>query len=323
MRAIRVEQVGGPEALTLADARMPEPGPGQARVKIATVGVNFIEIYQRSGQYKLPLPLTPGGEAAGVVDAVGAGVTDVKVGDRVASASFSGAYAEYALANAWQLAKVPDGMDLTLAAAVMLQGMTAHYLTHSVFPLKQGDTALIYAAAGGTGGLLTQMAKQLGARTICAVGSEEKAAEARSLGADEVILYRQTDIAQEARRLTDGKGVSVVYDSIGKDTFNSSLDSLARRGYLVLFGQSSGAVGSFDPQLLNSKGSLFLTRPTLAHFIATPEDFHQHADDVLRWVSEGHLRVRVAKTFPLEQAAQAHAYLASAQALGKVLLTVE
>lgn len=322
MRAIRVEQTGGPEVLRLADAPIPEPGPGQARVKLEAVGVNFIEIYQRTGAYKLSLPWTPGGEGAGVVDAVGPGVTEVKVGDRVATSAFTSAYAEYAIANAWQLAIVPANVDLKVAAAAMLQGMTAHYLTHSTYPLKQGDTALIYAAAGGVGGLLTQIAKMRGARALCAVGTEAKAAEARSLGADEIILYRQVDIAQEARRLTGGKGVAVAYDSVGKDTFEASLNSLAPRGYMALYGQSSGAVPPLDPQILNSKGSLFLTRPTLVHYIATPEEFRWRSGDVLNWISEGKLRVRIARSFPLAQAGDAHSYLASAQALGKVLLEV-
>lgn len=322
MRAIRVEQTGGPEVLRLADAPIPEPGPGQARVKLEAVGVNFIEIYQRTGAYKLSLPWTPGGEGAGVVDAVGPGVTEVKVGDRVATSAFTSAYAEYAIANAWQLAIVPANVDLKVAAAAMLQGMTAHYLTHSTYPLKQGDTALIYAAAGGVGGLLTQIAKMRGARALCAVGTEAKAAEARSLGADEIILYRQVDIAQEARRLTGGKGVAVAYDSVGKDTFEASLNSLAPRGYMALYGQSSGAVPPLDPQILNSKGSLFLTRPTLVHYIATPAEFRWRSGDVLNWISEGKLRVRIARSFPLAQAGDAHSYLASAQALGKVLLEV-
>ncbi len=322
MRAIRMEQHGGPEVLKLADVPVPEPGPGQARVKMAAVGLNFIEIYQRLGQYKLPLPFIPGGEGAGVVDAVGPGVTEAQVGDRVATSAFTGAYAEYAIANAWQLAKVPEGVDLKVAAASMLQGMTAHYLTRSTYPLKQGESALIYAAAGGVGGLLTQIAKMLGARTLCAVGSEGKVAEARSLGADEVILYRQMDIAQEVRRLTDGKGVPVVYDSVGKDTFEASLDSLARRGYMVLYGQSSGPVSPIDPQILNSKGSLFLTRPTLVHSIATPEEFRWRSGDVLNWINDGKLRIRIARTFSLEQASEAQAYLASGQAMGKILLEI-
>lgn len=322
MRAIQIDQHGGPEVLQLREVPVPEPGPGQARVKVAAVGLNFIEIYQRLGQYKMPLPFTPGGEAAGVVDAVGPGVTEVKVGDRVASSAFTGAYAEYAIADAWRLARVPDGVDLKVAAAAMLQGMTAHYLSHSLFPLKPGDSALIYAAAGGVGGLLTQMAKMRGARTLCAVGSEAKSAEARSLGADEVILYRQVDIAQEVRRLTNGKGVPVVYDSVGKDTFDASLNCLAPRGYMALYGQSSGPVSPVDPQTLNAKGSLFLTRPTLVHYIATPDEFHWRAGDLLGWISSGTLRVRIARAFPLAQAGDAQAYLASAQAMGKVLLEV-
>lgn len=322
MRAIRVEQHGGPEVLTLGEAPIPEPGPGQARVKIAAVGINFIEIYQRLGWYKIPLPWTPGGEAAGVVDAVGPGVTDLRVGDRVAGASFAAAYAEYALANTWQLARVPEGVDLRVAAAAMLQGMTAHYLTHSTYPLKAGETALIYAAAGGVGGLLTQIARMRGARTLCAVGSAGKVAEARALGADEVFVYREADIAQEVRRLTDGKGVQVVYDSVGKDTFDASLDCLARRGYMALYGQSSGPVAPVDPQILNAKGSLFLTRPTLGHYIATPEEFRWRADDLLGWIAAGQVRVRIARGFPLAQAAEAQAYLATGQALGKIVLEV-
>ncbi|HEY7849822.1 MAG TPA: quinone oxidoreductase [Ktedonobacterales bacterium] len=320
MRAIRIEQHGGPEVLKLVEAPIPEPGPGQVRVKLAAAGLNFIDIYQRKGQYKLPLPITLGAEGAGVVDAIGPGVNEVKVGDRVATSAFTGAYAEYALANAWQLAIVPEGVELKVAAAAMLQGMTAHYLVHTTYPLKQGDAALIYAASGGVGGLLTQMAKMRGARTLCAVGSEAKAAEARALGADEVILYRTVDIPQQVHRLMDGKGVPVVYDSVGKDTFAASLDCLAPRGYMVLYGQSSGPVGPIDPQILNSKGSLFLTRPTLGHYIATPEEFRWRASDLLGWISGGQLRVRIARSFPLAQAAEAQEYLASAQALGKVLL---
>jgi len=322
MRAIQFERQGDPEVLQMVDAPIPEPGPGQARVKLVAAGLNFIDIYQRMGRYKVPLPFIQGGEGAGIVDAVGPGVAEVHVGDRVATSAFMGAYAEYALAHAWQLARVPEQVDLKLAAAAMLQGMTAHYLCHSTYPLRAGETALIYAATGGVGGLLTQMAKMLGARTLCAVGSEAKAAEARALGADEVILYRQVDIAQEVRRLTDGKRVPVVYDSVGKDTFDASLDSLAPRGYLVLYGQSSGPVPPQDPQILNSKGSLFLTRPTLGHYIATPEEFRWRAGDVLGWMADGKLRVRIARTFPLAQAADAQTYLASGQALGKVLLEV-
>jgi len=319
---MQIEQHGGPEVFKQVDTPIPEPGPGQARVKLAAVGVNFIEIYQRMGQYKMSLPFTPGGEGAGIVDAVGPDVTQVKVGDRVATSAFTGAYAEYALANAWQLAIVPEHVDLKVAAAVMLQGMTAHYLIHSTYPLKEGDAALLYAATGGVGGLLTQLAKMRGARTLCAVGSRAKAEEARALGADEVILYREVDIAQETRRLTGGKGVPVVYDSVGKDTFDASLNSLAPRGMMVLYGQSSGPVDPVNPQVLNAKGSLFLTRPTLANYIATPDEFRWRSSDLLNWISKGQLRVRIARTFPLAQAGEAQAYLASAQARGKVLLEV-
>lgn len=322
MRAVQFERHGGPEALKVVDAPIPEPGPGQVRVKMAAAGVNFIEIYQRSGQYKTPLPMTLGSEGAGVVDAVGFGVNGLNVGDRVASASLTATYAEYAVADDWRLTHVPDAVDLKVAAAAMLQGMTAHYLSHSTYALKTGDTVLIYAAAGGVGGLLVQMAKMLGARTICAVGSYPKAVEARELGADEIILYRQADIAQEVRRLTDGKGVNVVYDSVGKDTFASSLDCLMPRGYMVLYGQSSGKVEPVDPQTLNAKGSLFLTRPTLVNYIATPAELHQRATDLLSWIGMRKLKVRIAKTFPLAQAGEAQTYLATAQALGKVLLEI-
>lgn len=320
MRAIRVEQHGGPDVLRLREVALPEPGPGQARVKLAAIGLNFIEIYQRMGQYKIPLPWTPGAEGAGVVDAVGPGVTEVKVGDRVASVNFAGAYAEYAIAQAAQLVPVPETVDLRVAAATMLQGMTAHYLSHSTYPLKAGETALVYAAAGGVGGLLTQIAKRLGARVIAAVGSEAKVAEARALGADEVIVYRQVDIAQEVRRLNGGQGLPVVYDSVGKDTFDASLSSLRPRGYMVLFGQSSGPVGPFDPQILNARGSLFLTRPTLVNYLATREELLWRANDLFTWIGAGQLNVRIDRGFPLDQADAAHAYLASGAALGKILI---
>lgn len=320
MRAIRVEQPGGPEVLRIQETDLPEPGPGQARVKLTATGLNFIEIYQRMGQYKIPLPWTPGSEAAGVVDAVGPDVTEVKVGDRVASANFVSAYAEYAIARAWQLVPVPEAVDLRVAAAVMLQGMTAHYLSHSTYPLKSGETALVYAAAGGVGGLLTQIARLRGARVIAAVGSEPKVAEARALGADEVIVYRQVDIPQEVRRLSGGQGVPVVYDSVGKDTFDASLNCLRPRGYMVLFGQSSGPVAPFDPQMLNARGSLFLTRPTLVNYVATRDELLWRANDLFTWIAAGQLKVRVDRGFPLDQAGAAQAYLASGVALGKVLI---
>jgi NADPH:quinone reductase len=320
MRAIRVEEQGGPEVLRVRETDLPEPGPGQARVKLAATGLNFIEIYQRMGQYKIPLPWTPGAEGAGVVDAVGPGVTEVKVGDRVASVNLVGAYAEYAIADTWRLVPVPEAVDLRVAAAVMLQGMTAHYLTHSTYPLKAGETALVYAAAGGVGGLLIQIVKRLGGRVIGAVGSEAKVAEARALGADEVIVYREVDIPQEVRRLSGGQGVPVVYDSVGKDTFDASLNCLRPRGYMVLFGQSSGPVAPLDPQVLNARGSLFLTRPTLVHYTATPEEIRWRAGDLFTWIAAGQLKVRIDRGFPLDMAAEAQAHLASGAALGKVLI---
>lgn len=320
MKAIRIAETGGPEVLRLDEVPMPEPGEGLARVKLEASGVNFIDIYHRSGQYKLSLPMTLGGEAAGVVDAVGPGVTEVRVGDRVASTQFMGAYAEYAVAPAKGLVRVPDGVDMKVAAAVLLQGMTAHYLTHSTFPLKRGDTALVHAAAGGVGLLLVQIAKRLGARVIGTVGTEEKAALARQAGADEVILYTEQDFTAETKRMTGGRGVDVVYDSVGKTTFDSSLNCLRPRGYLVLLGQSSGAVGPFDPQILNAKGSLFLTRPTLVHYIATRDELEWRAGDIFAWIAAGELSVRIGREFPLAQAGAAQEALASRQTTGKVLL---
>lgn len=320
MRAIRIHETGGPEQFRLEDVPVPIPGPGQVRVKIEAAGVNFIEVYQRKGQYKLPLPLTLGGEAAGVVDAVGPGVTEVRVGDRVASSAMLGTYAEYAIVPVTQLVPVPAGVDLRTAAAAMLQGMTAHYLSHSTFPLHPNQTALIHAAGGGAGQLLVQYAKRLGARVIGTAGSERKAQLAREAGADEVILYTQQDFEAETKRLTDGRGVDVVYDSVGKDTFDKSLNCLKRRGYLVLFGQSSGPVPPMDPQTLNSKGSLFLTRPTIAHYTAERDELLWRANDLFTSLLNGSLRVRIDKAFPLAHAAEAHAYLEARKAEGKVLL---
>ena len=321
MHAIRIHETGGAEVLRYEAVPLPDPGPGQARVRIAAAGVNFIDIYVRSGQYPAHLPLTLGQEAAGVVDAVGPEVGEVRVGDRVAYAPQpGGAYAEAAVVPAARLVPVPEGVELPVAAATMLQGMTAHYLSHSTYPIQAGDTVLIHAAAGGVGGLLVQLAKRRGARVIGTVSSEEKAREARAAGADAVILYTQTDFAAETRRLTGGEGVHAVYDSVGKDTFAGSLDSLRVRGMLVLYGQSSGAVAPLDPQVLNAKGSLFLTRPTLAHYAAERGEFLQRAGDLFGWIAAGELQVRIAATFPLAEAAQAQTYLASRQAKGKVLL---
>ncbi len=320
MRAIRVHEYGGPEALRLDDIPVPEPGLGEARVKIAAAGVNFIDIYQRSGQYKGALPMTLGMEAAGIVDAVGPDVSDVRVGDQVVYAMRQGAYAEYAIVPATMLAPVPAGVDLQQAAAVMLQGMTAHYLAYSTYPLRQGDVALIHAAAGGVGLLLVQIAKRCGARVIGTVSTEEKAALARAAGADDIILYTQEDFSAAVRRLTDGAGAHVVYDSVGKTTFEGSLNCLRPRGYMVLFGQSSGAVPPFDPQILNAKGSLFLTRPSLGHYLLTRDELLWRAGDLFDWMAAGELKVRIDATYPLEQAAEAHRALASRATSGKLLL---
>jgi NADPH2:quinone reductase len=320
MRAIRVHEYGGPEALKLDDIPTPEPGPGQARVKLEATGVNFIEMYQRSGSYKGQLPFTLGSEGAGVVDAVGPNVTAVKPGDRVATTNFAGSYADYALAPAERLVPVPQGVSMEVAGAALLQGMTAHYLTFSTYPLNPGQTALVHAGGGGLGQLLVQVAKRLGARVIATAGSEEKMALAREAGADEVINYIDQDFAAEAKRLTGGAGVDVVYDSVGKSTFDKSLDSLRPRGYMVLLGQSSGAVPPFDPQILNAKGSLFLTRPTLVNYIATRDELLWRANDVLTWIVNGELKVRIDRTLPLAEAAAAHEYLAARKTRGKVLL---
>ncbi len=320
MRAVRIHEYGGPEVLRVEDVPLPEPGPGEARVKIQASGVNFIDIYQRIGEYPLPLPLTLGGEAAGVVDAVGPGVEDLRPGDRVVYASHQGTYAEYAVVPAWKLVPVPDGLDIRQAAAVMLQGLTAHYLTHSTYPLKPGDTALVHAAAGGVGHLLVQMARQRGARVIGTVSTEEKARLAREAGADEVIVYTQADFEAEVKRLTGGKGVDVVYDSVGKATFDKSLNCLRPRGMMVLFGQSSGRVPPFDPQILNVKGSLFLTRPSLGPYIADRAELLWRANDLFTWLAGGQLKVRIDQVFPLAEAAQAHRYLQERKTRGKVLL---
>ena len=320
MKAVQIHQVGGPEVLTLAELPVPVPGPGQVLIKIAATGVNFIEIYFREGRYKAPLPLMPGSEAAGTVEQVGEGVFGFAVGDHVASTGVLGSYAEYALVPAAQLVKVPAEIDLKQAAAVILQGMTAHYLSHSSFPLKTGDTALIHAAAGGTGQLLVQMAHAIGARVIATVSTEAKAALARAAGADEVILYTEADFETETKRLTDGRGVDVVYDSVGKTTFEKSLNSLRPRGMMVLFGGSSGAVPPFDLIQLSTRGSLFVTRPRLKEYIATRADLEERAGDVFRWVVEGKLKVLAEHVYALKDAAQAQIDIASRSTTGKLLL---
>jgi len=320
MKAIQVDQVGGPEKMRLAEVPAPAPGSGQTLVKIAAAGVNFIDVYFRTGLYPSPLPVTLGSEGAGTVEAVGAGVTEVAPGDRVAYAMVRGSYAEYAVVPAWQLVKIPDGVDFQTAAAAMLQGMTAHYLTHSTFALKPGDTCLVHAAAGGAGGLIVQMAKMRGARVFGTVSSEEKARIAREAGADEVILYTRQDFAAEAKRLTDGRGVDVIYDSVGAATFTQGLGALRPRGLMALFGQSSGPVAPFDPAILNARGSLFLTRPSLAHYAATRDELAWRAGDVLGWIQSGALKLRIHGTYPLAEAAAAHRDLEGRKTAGKLLL---
>jgi len=321
MKAVRIHTHGGPDVLRVEEVPAPEPGPGEARVHLAACGVNFVDIYQRLGQYRLTLPVALGQEGAGTVDAVGPQVSEVRVGDHVAFANVMGSYAEYAVAPAWRLVPVPSGLDDRIAAAVILQGMTAHYLAHATYPLKPGDAALIHAGAGGVGQLLVQMAKRKGARAIATVSTDEKAEIARSVGADDIVLYSRTDFEVEVKRLTAGRGVNVVYDSVGKDTFEKSLGCLALRGMMVLYGQSSGPVPPVDPQVLNAKGSLFLTRPTLHHYTHTREELLARAGDVLSWVRSGVLRLRIDRDFPLVQAADAHRYLQGRQTKGKVLLT--
>ena len=320
MKAVRVHQYGGLESLTYEDVPVPEPGEGEARVKIEAIGVNFIDVYQRLGRYQGSLPLTLGQEAAGTVDAVGPNVTELKPGDRVVYASVQGAYAECAIVPAWRLIPIPTGVDTRQAAAVMIQGMTAHYLTLSTYPLKEGETALVHAAGGGTGQLLVQIAKRCGARVIGTVSTEEKASLAREAGADDVILYTETDFEAEVKRLTNNTGVDVVYDSVGKDTFDKSLNCIRRRGYMVLYGASSGAVPPLDPQTLNAKGSIFLTRPFLAHYTADRAELLWRVTDLFSWIAAGDLRVRIDKTFALAEAAEAHRYLEDRQSKGKILL---
>jgi NADPH2:quinone reductase len=320
MKLIQITKTGGPEQMHLVDAPTPSPGPNQALVKVAAIGVNFIDVYFRTGLYKAELPFTPGNEAAGTVESVGPGVTDLKPGDRVAYAMHRGSYAEYAVVPSAVLVKLPDSVDFPTAAAAMLQGMTAHYLTHSTFPLKPGDKCLIHAAAGGAGRLAVQMAKMLGATVYGTAGTDEKAAIAKSAGADETIVYTRQDFVEEVKRFTGGKGVDVVYDSVGLSTFLKGLDIIRPRGMMVLFGQSSGAVAPFDPSILNSKGSLFLTRPSLAHHCLTREELLWRSGDVLGWIASGKLELRIDKTYPLAEAAQAHRDLEGRRTAGKLIL---
>jgi NADPH2:quinone reductase len=320
MKAVRVHKYGGPEVLTLEEIPLPEPKAGEARVKIEAIGVNFIDIYQRTGLYPLQTPFILGTEGAGIVDAVGPNVTEVKKGERVGYASIPGSYAEYAIVPAARLVPIPPNIDARTAAALMLQGMTAHYLTHSTYPLKKGETALLHAAAGGVGLLLIQIAKQLGATVIGTVSTEAKAKLAKEMGADHLILYTQTDFLAEVKKLTDGRGVNVVYDSVGQTTFDKSLDCLRPRGYLVLFGQSSGPVPPFDPGKLAAKGSLFLTRPSLPHYTLERSELLQRANDVFNWTGAGKLKLRIDKTFSIAEAAKAHRDLEERKTTGKVIL---
>ncbi len=320
MKAIQVSQGGGPEALTLVDLPIPQPKSNEALVQIKAAGVNFIDVYFREGRYPAPLPLVVGVEAAGVVTAVGSEVKSVKIGDRVAYTGVPGSYAEYAAVPAERLVHIPDALDFNQAAAAMLQGMTAHYLSHSTYKLQRGETALVHAAAGGVGALLVQMARKIGAHVIGTAGTEEKAQLARTDGADECIVYTQADFETETMRFTAGRGVHVVYDGVGKDTFDKGLNVLRPRGYMVLFGGSSGAVPPFDLIKLSHKGSLYITRPTVAHYIATREELEQRSDDVMRMIAAGDLKLRIHKTYPLAEAQQAHRDLESRKTMGKLLL---
>jgi NADPH2:quinone reductase len=320
MRAIRVHETGGPEVLSLDELPDPTPGPSELLIDVEAIGVNFIEIYQRAGMYPVPRPFTLGAEAGGVVRSVGASVTDFRPGDRVVSQRVKGAYADRALVPAVFAVRIPDEVSSKIATAACLQGLTAHYLTTSTFPLARGHKTLVHAAAGGVGLLLCQMAKKRGAFVIGTASTEEKRQLARGAGADEMIDYTTEDFAAATRRITSNIGVNVVYDSVGKSTFDKSLDSLMRRGMLALFGQSSGPVPPFDPQILNRKGSLFLTRPTLNHYVATRDELLARTNELFGWIQSGELSVRVGAEFPLERAGDAHRALSSRATTGKVLL---
>ena len=320
MHAIRPQAPGGPEVLTLAETPTPTPGPGEALIRVEAAGVNFIDIYQRSGQYKIATPMALGLEGAGVVEALGEGASGVSPGQRVAWAMGPGSYATHVVVPAAKLVLIPDGVDARTAAAAMLQGMTAEFLAHSTFKLGSASVCLIHAAAGGVGLLLCQLAKRAGATVIGTVSSDEKAALAKEAGVDHVIVYSREDFVAESRRITGGNGVNVVYDSVGKDTFAKSLECLSPRGTLVLFGQSSGPVEPFDPQILAQRGSLFLTRPTLHNYVSTPEELLHRAGVVLGAIQAGELKIRIGATYPLAQAAEAHRALSGRATTGKVLL---
>jgi NADPH2:quinone reductase len=320
MKAVRVHEYGGPEVLKYEETPVPQPGKGQARVKIEAIGLNYIDTYHRTGVYPVKHPCTLGMEGAGVVDAVGADVSEVKKGDRVAYAMEIGSYAEYAVVPAWKLAPLPRELDARSAAAVMLQGMTAHYLTRSAYSLKKGEWALVHAAAAGVGLLLIQTAKRLGATVLGTVSTEEKARLAKEAGADKVILYTRQDFVAEVKKLTNGAGVHVVYDSVGQTTFEKSLECLRPRGYMVLFGQSSGPVPRLDVWSLGAKGSLFVTRPTLAHYMRDRKEMLDRTSDLFNWITTGELKLQISQTFPLAEAAEAHRQLEGRKTTGKVLL---
>lgn len=320
MKAIRVEKFGTPEVLTYKEAPRPEAAPGEIMVEIEAAGVNFIDVYHRTGAYQTGLPLTPGVEGAGEVVAVGMDVSQFERGDRVAYAMVMGSYAEYVTVPVEKAVRVPDGFDLRQAAAVMLQGMTAHYLSHSTYSLQEHESALIHAAAGGVGSLLVQMAKLRGAHVTGTTSTEEKAQAAGELGADEVILYTEVDFEEEIKRITLGEGVDVVYDGVGKTTFGKGLNCLRQRGTMVLFGQASGPVEPIDPQRLKQKGSLYLTRPSLGDFIATRNELEGRANDLFEWIESGELTVCIDRAFPLKEASEAHRYIEGRKTQGKLLL---
>jgi NADPH2:quinone reductase len=321
MKAIQIRAHGGPEALQVVELPVPEPEPHQALVRIEAAGVNFIDVYHRTGLYSIKLPYVPGQEGAGTVEKAGEEVTGLAPGDRVAWAGVAGSYAEYACLPAEKLVKLPEHVDCEQAAAAMLQGMTAHYLSHDTYPLKRGDTALVHAAAGGVGLLLVQIARLRGARVLATAGSSRKAELARKAGAEEVILYEEKDFVAEVKRLTGGKGVQVVYDSVGQATFLKSLDCLAPRGMMVSFGQSSGKIAPIDTQLLSTRGSLFLTRPTLWHYIADRPSLLARAGDLFDWIGSGRRFLYIAQVLPRERAAEAHRLLEARQSMGKLLLS--
>lgn len=322
MRAIRINSTGGSDVLRLENIPVPQPKAGEALVRVEAAGVNFIDVYKRTGLYKMPLPATLGEEGAGTIAAIGPGPRDMQIGQRVAWSSINGAYADYAIVPLSRLVAVPDNVPMTTAAAVMLQGMTAHYLATSTYPLRSSDTCLVHAAAGGVGLLLVQIAKRVGARVIGTAGTDEKAELARKAGADEVIVYTREDFVEETKRLTNGKGVQVIYDSVGKTTFLPGLDLLALRGLMVLFGASSGPVDPINPQILNQKGSLFLTRPTLHHYTATREELLSRAGDLFAWIAAGQLDVRIGATYRLADLPRAHDALEGRQTTGKVVITI-